>query len=112
MKMCVSNVRFVHGGYRPIDLRVASVKRFVSAFAWTTLLFNALILQGQAFGGQQDPGLIHPDKGVVPGTGQLIENVGDDFEDPEWKCDLHLPKSSQEIDKQVRSPGAVVSNGR
>lgn len=51
-------------------------------------------------------------KGVVPGSGTRIEKVGDDFEDPEWKCELHLPKSSQEIDGQVRSPGAKVSNGR
>lgn len=112
MKMCVSTVKFVLDGYHPIDAKVAYLNRCASAIAWITLLSGALILQGQAFGAQQNPGLIHPDKGVVPGTGQWIENVGDDFEDPEWKCDLHLPKSSQEIDKQVRSPGAVVSNGR
>jgi len=51
-------------------------------------------------------------KGVVPGSGTRIERVGDDFEDPDWKCDLNLPKSSQEIDGQVRGPGAKVSNGR
>jgi hypothetical protein len=53
-----------------------------------------------------------PAKGVVPGTGTRLEQVGDDFEDPNWNCDLRLPKSSQEIDGQTRPPGAVVSNQR
>jgi len=55
---------------------------------------------------------IDPATGVVPGTGTRLEQVGDDFEDPDWQCNLHLPKSSQEIDGQTRSPGAVIKNNR
>ncbi|MBL8892828.1 MAG: hypothetical protein JNL67_22820 [Planctomycetaceae bacterium] len=51
-------------------------------------------------------------KGIVPGSGILIDKVGDDFEESDWSCKLNLPKSSEEIDGQVRSPGASVKNGR
>jgi hypothetical protein len=56
--------------------------------------------------------LIDPAKGVVPGSGTMIEKVGDNFEELDWSCKLNLPKSSEEIDGQVRSPGASVKNGR
>jgi hypothetical protein len=56
--------------------------------------------------------LIDPVKGIVPGSGTMIEKVGDDFEEADWSCTLNLPKSSEEIDGQVRSPGAVVKNRR
>ncbi len=50
--------------------------------------------------------------GVVPGTGQVATKVGDDFEDPNWTCELNLPKSSFEEDNQKREPGALISNRR
>lgn len=50
--------------------------------------------------------------GIVPGTGDVAANVGDDFEDPDWHCDLNLPKSSFEEDNQKREPGALISNRR
>jgi len=77
------------------------------------LLFSCLLANfpSSCFAQMSTP-WIDPVKGVVPGTGVMIEKVGDDFEDPQWHCNPNLPKSSQEIDGQTRSPGAVVSNGR
>jgi len=49
---------------------------------------------------------------VIPGTGQRVEEVGDDFEDPEWKIDLVLPKSSSNIDNDQRLPAAMSANQR
>lgn len=48
----------------------------------------------------------------VPGTGQKVTAVGDDFEDPEWEYIYNLPKSSKENDEQKRTPGGVSKNGR
>jgi hypothetical protein len=41
----------------------------------------------------------------VPGTGQKLTNVGDDFEDEKWDYVYNLPKSSEENDKRQRLPG-------
>ena len=49
---------------------------------------------------------------VVPGTGQRVTAVGDDFEDPEWSYVFNLPKSSDENDKQKRFPTGRSTNGR
>ncbi len=49
---------------------------------------------------------------LVPGTGYKEARVGDDFEDPKWAWYGNLPKSSDEIDKQVRPPGGASVNGR
>jgi hypothetical protein len=49
---------------------------------------------------------------LVPGTGQKIAGIGDDFEDPNWKYTYSLPKASKEIDEQVRLPGGRSANGR
>ena len=49
---------------------------------------------------------------LVPGTGQRIAEVGDDFEDPTWAYNLNAPKSSQEQDGQERMPGGRAVNGR
>ena len=49
---------------------------------------------------------------VVPGTGARVENLGDDFEDPNWSYTLNLPKSSRNIDKDVRQPLGFSSNNR
>jgi len=48
----------------------------------------------------------------VPGTGQRVTSVGDDFEDPEWKYIYNNPKSSDENDKQKRLPTGSSKNGR
>ena len=49
---------------------------------------------------------------VVPGTGTLIDYVGDDFEDPDWSFVAQHPKSSKEIDGQSRSPLGYSANRR
>lgn len=49
---------------------------------------------------------------VVPGTGIKIAQVGDDFEDPEWKYHAANPKSSRNIDKRERLPTGESANGR
>jgi hypothetical protein len=49
---------------------------------------------------------------LVPGTGQKVEEVGDDFEDPEWSYIFNLPKSSSNIDQQPRWPAGESANGR
>jgi hypothetical protein len=38
--------------------------------------------------------------------------VGDDFEDPAWDYIFNLPKSSNNLDEQVRRPGGRSRNGR
>lgn len=48
---------------------------------------------------------------LVPGTGVLIKNGGDDFEDEKWKWYHRHPKSSEEQDKRVRSPLGKSNNG-
>ncbi|MDA0659888.1 MAG: hypothetical protein O3C60_13755 [Planctomycetota bacterium] len=48
---------------------------------------------------------------IVPGTGQHVPQVGDDFEDPEWKFNPAGPKSSEEMDGHQRMPlGRTVNN--
>ena len=47
---------------------------------------------------------------VVPGTGQEIIEVFDDFEDPNWSYTLNLPKSSANIDKVERHPSGFSNN--
>ena len=49
---------------------------------------------------------------LVPGTGQRILEVGDDFEDPTWAYNLNSPKSSEEQDGQDRLPSGRSVNGR
>lgn len=51
-------------------------------------------------------------QGVVPGTGERIREVGDDFEDPQWEYIPSLPKSSTNIDGQSREPAGVSTNNR
>ena len=48
---------------------------------------------------------------LVPGTGVLIKNGGDDFEDENWTWYHRHPKSSEEQDKRVRSPLGKSKNG-
>jgi hypothetical protein len=49
---------------------------------------------------------------LVPGTGQKLAQVGDDFEDEKWSYIFNLPKSSDEEDGQKRMPGGGSTNGR
>ncbi len=51
-------------------------------------------------------------RAIVPGTGTLVDYVGDDFENTEWSFVHHLPKSSRETDDRLRSPTGYSSNGR
>lgn len=51
------------------------------------------------------------DAQVVPGTGQQLTELGDDFEDPNWNFTLNLPKASTNIDKVDRQPAGYSSNG-
>jgi hypothetical protein len=49
---------------------------------------------------------------IVPGTGQQVVKVGDDFEDEKWTYIFNSPKSSDEQDKQQRLPAGKSANGR
>lgn len=49
---------------------------------------------------------------VVPGTGEKLTEVGDDFEDENWSYVPNLPKSSNNIDHQVRYPSGQANNNR
>ncbi len=47
----------------------------------------------------------------VPGTGEFLADICDDFEDPNWSYRYNHPKSSHEQDKQQRGPGGISRNG-
>jgi hypothetical protein len=49
---------------------------------------------------------------LVPGTGQKLTKVGDDFEDEKWDYVYNLPKSSEENDNRQRLPGGYSKNAR
>ena len=49
---------------------------------------------------------------VVPGTGERLTEIGDDFEDEKWGYVPNLPKSSNNIDHQVRYPSGQSNNNR
>lgn len=49
---------------------------------------------------------------LVPGRGQKIDQVGDDFENEGWEYLPHLPKSTRDIDQQDRFPVGEAGNGR
>ena len=49
---------------------------------------------------------------VVPGTGQKLAQVGDDFEDEGWGYLFNLPKGTRDIDEQDRFPAGEAANGR
>ena len=48
----------------------------------------------------------------VPGTGKLIDYVGDDFETPGWKFVHNMPKSSKELNERSNGPMAYSVNRR
>lgn len=47
---------------------------------------------------------------IVPGSGRLITEIGDDFEDENWNWIPNLPKSSDNIDNQTRHPLGMAAN--
>jgi hypothetical protein len=47
---------------------------------------------------------------VVPGTGVRVARTGDDFEAEDWEYYPQLPKSSWNIDENVRLPGSISKN--
>jgi len=49
---------------------------------------------------------------VVPGSGYKVDGVGDDFEDPDWSYIPNWPKSSQNLDNNVRYDLGESKNGR
>ena len=49
---------------------------------------------------------------VIPGSGQKVTQVGDDFEDANWGFIHNFPKSSEEIDDQKRYPTGFSTNRR
>jgi hypothetical protein len=49
---------------------------------------------------------------LVPGTGQIVKSVGDDFEDPDWKYNYYNPKSSEDNDHNQRLPAGESVNKR
>lgn len=51
-------------------------------------------------------------RGLVPGTGVHLTQVGDDFEDEDWGYVPNNPKSSEDIDEQQRQPLGKSTNGR
>lgn len=59
-----------------------------------------------------NPGLAPAASPVIPGTGVKVENVGDDFEDPNWQFVPNFPKSSDEQDEQRREPAGWSTNRR
>lgn len=49
---------------------------------------------------------------LLPGTGSLVKNVVDDFEDEKWTWRYNHPKSSEEQDKRMRGPLGKSTNNR
>lgn len=56
-------------------------------------------------------GRLHAATPLVPGTGELLSDCCDDFEDPAWSYKYYHPKSSHEQDERQRSPGGRSNNG-
>ena len=48
---------------------------------------------------------------IVPGTGELLSDCCDNFEDTRWSYRYNHPKSSHEQDDNQRGPGGMSSNG-
>lgn len=74
----------------------------LSAASWCVGLFGLLCFAGEVVA-------VPP---VVPGTGTKVEQVGDDFEDPDWEWTHNWPKSSENIDGKSRLPSGSSVNER
>jgi len=55
---------------------------------------------------------VQADEPLVPGTGQIVTTVGDDFEDARWGYIKNGRKASYEDDEQQRPPGGKSRNAR
>ena len=55
---------------------------------------------------------VRADGPFVPGTGQIVNTIGDDFEDARWGYIKNGRKASYEDDEQQRPPGGKSRNGR
>ncbi len=69
----------------------------------STVLFTSVLCFARGAGA---------DEPLVPGTGVLVKQVGDDFEDPRWSYVMNGAKASYEQDERQRSPGGKSRNGR
>lgn len=49
---------------------------------------------------------------LVPGTGQKVDQVGDDFEDTNWSFIHNFPKSSEELNENKYFPTGKSANNR
>ena len=58
----------------------------------------------------QSASRIQLSKPLIPGTGLKIEEMGDDFEDANWKWYTNGPKASRNLDRRERLPAAVSEN--
>lgn len=69
-----------------------------------------MIVQSASVFGQQ----LQKDKGIVPGTGKLIEEVGDDFEDEKWVFNANFPKvlNNKETALSKNYPIGISANKR
>lgn len=52
------------------------------------------------------------DEALVPGTGEKVSRIGDNFEDASWGYIKNGKKASHEDDEQQRPPGGKSRNGR
>jgi len=76
------------------------------------MLRSCLLLSLAVFGLNGVPAQHAHAQGVIPGTGTLIDYVGDTFEDSEWRFVNNYPKSSRENDERLRSPTGYSANRR
>ena len=74
------------------------------SFGWALVALLLGSLASQARAGEP----------IVPGTGRMLEQVGDDFEDPEWKYHGNFPKvfNNEEETLAANSPYGRSANGR
>lgn len=77
----------------------------MSVSSWTLRIFVAAIVFAST-------SALQAASPVVPGTGVKLNNVGDDFEDPNWTFAPNFPKSSDEQDERRREPAGWSQNGR
>jgi hypothetical protein len=89
---------------------------WVNGCRWMNARRTTLVIQTAIFGGLLCAAACLPRKAhaqeFVPGTGQRIAEVGDDFEDEKWDYIANEPKSSEENDGQERLPAGHSANGR
>ncbi len=75
-------------------------------------VFSTLVVVGVTVASLGCVTLVSAAKPVVPGTGQEVPNVGDDFEDANWTYIHNGTKSSYNLDKSRREPSGYSENER